>query len=247
MRREKTGSEERSKNISRKSLAIILSLTLVLGAAVGGTIAWLIDSTEKVENVFTPSNIDVELTETTTDYKMVPGWTIAKDPKVTLKANSEACYLFIKVEKNGGDVTVGETTYSFDDFIAYAIADGWTAGEGTGEGKNGVPEGVYYKKIDVKTTADTTYTVLGAGSFTDTKVTPNATVRWDENQVATKPSVTEQMMEALQEEGAVEPTLSFTAYASQLYKTNKPTGEGVTEAQLAEAQFTAAEAWANIA
>lgn len=246
--------EKNAKTISRKTLAIALSMVLVLGAAVGGTIAWLISSTEPVKNVFTPSNIKVELAETNNPYKMIPGWTIAKDPKVTVKQGSEDCWLFIKVEKTGG-VTIGEgqaaKTYSFDDFIAYDIDTDWTAGTGTGTGGNGIPIGVYYRKVENLVSADKEFKVLVAGSFTDNKLNPAVTVTWKDNEVATKPSVTEEMMEALNKEGAVKPTLSFTAYASQLYKTNKPVkATGQTDADyasaVAAAQFTAAEAWANI-
>ena len=100
-----------------KSIALLLALALLAGGAVGGTLAWLLDSTDKIENTFSPSSIDVTLSETTQAYKMVPGWTIAKDPKVKISADSEDCYLFIKVEKTGGNVTIGEKTYGFDDFI----------------------------------------------------------------------------------------------------------------------------------
>ena len=94
-----------------KSIALLLALALLAGGAVGGTLAWLLDSTDKIENTFSPSSIDVTLSETTQAYKMVPGWTIAKDPKVQISADSEDCYLFIKVEKTGGNVTIDEKTY----------------------------------------------------------------------------------------------------------------------------------------
>ena len=96
-------------------------LALVLCCAIGGTLAWLTDKTGPVVNTFTVGDINIDLTETTTDYKMVPGNTIAKDPKVTVKANSEDCYLFVKVTKSG----------NFDQFLEYAMADGWTQYEGT--------------------------------------------------------------------------------------------------------------------
>lgn len=71
---------------------------LVVGCAVGGTIAWLTATTEPVVNTFTYGKIKIELTETTgTEYKIIPGVNISKDPKVTVKADSEACWLFVKV------------------------------------------------------------------------------------------------------------------------------------------------------
>lgn len=265
--------ENNAKTISRKTLAIALSMVLVLGAAVGGTIAWLISSTEAVTNVFTPSNIKVTLTEETNkddnEYKMIPGWVNDKDPKVTLKANSEPCYLFVKVEKNdvyalSDDGTKGtDKLYAFDKFIAYSVLTDKTE-NGTDYAWTKLGEaypGVYYMKIEDTATADRVYSILGKGTYTDpmgTEVTTDdVTITWNKDQVATKPSVTEEMMEALKvvtvqgKEINNYPTLSFTAYASQLYKTNKPdkatdqSEEDYTNA-VAAAQFTPAEAWANI-
>lgn len=201
-----------------KSIALLLALALLAGGAVGGTLAWLLDSTDKIENTFSPSSIDVTLSETTQAYKMVPGWTIAKDPKVQISANSEDCYLFIKVEKTGGNVTIGEKTYGFDDFIACAIVGGWkTLNVET-------YPGVYYMEIEGAEKKDTEYGILDSGSY--------RTYTWSANQVLTKPEVTEKMMEALTEE--TYPKLNITAYAVQLYKSNT-------------VKFSPAEAWAQAA
>lgn len=98
--------------------------------------------TDSVKNTFTVGDINIDLTETTGEtYKMVPGNTLGKDPKVTVKAGSEACWLFVKVEESE----------NFDAFMTYAIADGWTALSGVG--------GVYYREVSA-TDADTDFTVL---------------------------------------------------------------------------------------
>ena len=78
---------------------------------------------------------------------MVPGNTIAKDPTVTVKANSEACWLFVKVT---------EST-DLKDFITYAIAEGWTA----------LPDvnGVYYREVPASA-ADQTFPVLAGNAVT---------------------------------------------------------------------------------
>ena len=201
-----------------KSIALLLALALLAGGAVGGTLAWLLDSTDKIENTFSPSSIDVTLSETTQAYKMVPGWTIAKDPKVQISADSEDCYLFIKVEKTGGNVTIDEKTYGFDDFIAYAIADGWKTLDVV------TYPGVYYMEIEGAEKKGTEYGILDSGSY--------RTYTWSANQVLTKPEVTEEMMEALTE--ATYPKLNITAYAFQLYKSNT-------------VKFSPAEAWAQAA
>lgn len=99
-----------------------------------------------------------------------------------------------------------EKSANFDDFMTYEMADGWTAL--TGE------NGVYYRKVQ---TADIDKPF---GVLKDDKVTVKGTV-------------TKDMMNAIDNNTAANPTLTITAYASQLYK------DGTT-------QFTAAEAWANV-
>lgn len=129
----------------KKKVLSIVAVVLVLCCAIGGTLAWLTDKTAPVKNTFTVGDINIELTETTTNYKMVPGNTISKDTKVTVKANSEACWLFVKVEKS----------VNFDSFMTYDMADGWTE----------LPSvtGVYYREV-AATTAATDFSVLKGDS-----------------------------------------------------------------------------------
>lgn len=133
--------------MKKKTLALVLALTLLVAGVVGSTLAWLTDQTAEVKNTFTVGDINIGLTETTTDYKMVPGNTIAKDPTVTVKANSEACWLFVKVT---------EST-DLKDFITYAIAEGWTALPGV--------DGVYYREVPASA-ADQTFSVLADDAVT---------------------------------------------------------------------------------
>jgi predicted ribosomally synthesized peptide with SipW-like signal peptide len=101
--------------MKKKMIALTAALVLVLSAAVVGTVAWLTDKTQAKVNTFTVGNIAIDLTETTKDYKMVPGEEIAKDPKVSVEVGSEACWLFVKVEEAN----------DLDKFIDYDIASGW--------------------------------------------------------------------------------------------------------------------------
>lgn len=126
---------KRRRGVSSKALALTLAVMLVIGCAVGGTLAWLTDKTDAVQNTFTTSDVDIKLEETTGDfYKMVPGNTISKDPKVTVLANSEKAYVFVKVE----------TSTNFDTYMTYTMADGWTALEGVA--------GVYYREVGASET-----------------------------------------------------------------------------------------------
>ena len=125
----------RRRGVSSKALALTLAVMLVIGCTVGGTLAWLTDKTDAVQNTFTTSDVDIKLEETTGDsYKMVPGNTISKDPKVTVLANSEKAYVFVKVE----------TSTNFDTYMTYTMADGWTALEGVA--------GVYYREVGASET-----------------------------------------------------------------------------------------------
>lgn len=85
---------------SKKKLALASAIVAVAVFAAGATLAWLTDKTETITNTFTVGNVDISLEETTSDYKMVPGNTIAKDPKITVEAGSEACWLFVKIDES---------------------------------------------------------------------------------------------------------------------------------------------------
>ena len=121
--------------MKKKSLALVLALAMIVVCVVGGTLAWLTAKTPDVKNTFTTSDVDITLTETTTNYQMIPGYTIAKDPKVTVLAGSEKCYLFVKVEKSA----------NFDSFMTYEMATGWKQLKDASN--NDVP-GVFYREVD---------------------------------------------------------------------------------------------------
>lgn len=211
------------KSSAKKILVVLLAAVLLIGVGVGGTLAWLMDDTEAITNTFSTSNIGVTLVETKNDFQMIPGWTIDKDPKATVTAGSVEAYLFVKVVKNGGT-----TEYPFDSFIAYAIDENWTALDATNY------PGVYYMVVDDTTNKiGQAYSILGDGKY----IYNDVEYTWDNDEVLTKPEVTKEMMRAISTSTVTKPvelpTLTFTAYASQLYKNN-------TE------RFTAAEAWANL-
>lgn len=131
--------------MKKKGLALVLALTLLVVGVVAGTLAWLTAKSDVVTNTFTTSDIKVELKENTgTNYKMIPGYTITKDPKATVLPGSEECYLFVKLEKS----------QNFDTYLKYDIADGWTKLEG-------VAGTVYYRVVDGTTNQiGTPYSVL---------------------------------------------------------------------------------------
>lgn len=184
--------------MKKKIFVPVVAAALALCCAIGGTLAWLTDKTDPVVNTFTVGNVDITLAETTgQEYKMVPGCVVEKDPVVTVTENSEACWLFVKVEK--------EKPVDFDALMTYDMADGWTSLTDV--------SGVFCRKVESAETAQG-FSVL------------------KNDEVTVKDTVTKEQMDALTNAGSY-PTLTFTAYAVQLYKTNGT-------------EFTAAEAWATV-
>jgi len=128
----------------RKSfnLAALAAVILAILCTVGGTLAWIVSVPDPVVNTFTYGEIEITLEETDSPideendpedqntYMMAPGIEIDKDPTVTVKAGSEDCWLFVKLEKSE----------NFDEFMTYEPADGWAPLSGE--------EGVYYRKVE---------------------------------------------------------------------------------------------------
>lgn len=166
-----------------KAFTAMLALTLVLAAywAVGVTAAWLAAKSEPIASTFTFGDINITLTETDHQEgptKIIPGVDIPKALKVTVQANSVDCWLFVKVEETGTFV---------DGKVTYAIAEGWTKGNGSP-----IPENVYYRQVSAAT-ADVEFPVLKGEKITVSETLTKADIR----------NITD------------EPTLTFTAYAVQ--------------------------------
>ena len=173
------------RNVSNKTVAILLALVLAIGCAVGGTLAWLISKTDPVVNTFTYGDINIDLAETTgTDYKIIPGVNISKDPKVTVTAGSEACWLFVKVKEE-----------NWNNKVSYSIADGWRKGDG-----KSIPQNVYYREVEAAIAkAGVSYYILkGDTTYANGVVT-----------------VSENLTKAEVNSIATQPKLTFTAYAVQ--------------------------------
>lgn len=225
---------------TKRAIAVLVAVSMMIGCAIGGVMAWFIDETPAVTNTFTVGNVDIELYESELNadgtlkentkayensFKMIPGWTNNKDPKAVVSAGSEDCYLFVKVEPSAN---LGQyISYNVDIYDASSNSTGvWTPLEGV--------QNVYYMAFDsqnsdavtcVKGVKGTEYPILGAGTLEGTAY------QWGDNQVLVKPDVTKEMMDGLTQNNY--PKLTFTAYAVQLYETNNDA-------------FTPAEAWAKI-
>lgn len=203
--------------MKKKAMALVLVLGLATVGIVGGTMAWLTAEATEVKNVFTDSDINITLTETglqnnKNSYKMIPGHTITKDPKVTVAAESEDCWLFVKITES--------TTPDLDAYIAYAIADQHDAttnpnGWQIVQAENDKGEIVIGRKV-LKGAGAEGFNILGAG---ECGVSDTERYAWSANEVLTKPEVTKSMMDAIDDETEAKPTLTFQAAAVQLYET----------------------------
>jgi len=145
--------------MKKRTIALVMAAVMLLGVTIGGTIAWLTAQSDDVVNTFTVGDINIELDEAplntdgltlnetadrvkvNNNYKMIPGNELPKDPQVRVLAGSEACWLFVKIEKEN----------NFDHFLHFEVSvndtdstDGVTPEWRPLEGVNGV----YYREVE---------------------------------------------------------------------------------------------------
>lgn len=189
-----------------KTLVAALSVVLIIGLSVAGTLAYLQLKTNSVVNTFSPSNIDLKLEETASEngtstantYQMIPGVVYAKDPQVTVTSDID-CYVFVQVEESG----------NFDTYMTYAIAGGWKLYPSGVETIDTVGNDAYvlYREVSAEEAKDGEVFNVLAGDATYTN-----------GLVTIKSEVTKAQMDELYDaNGNVinPPTLTFTAYAIQ--------------------------------
>lgn len=174
-----------NRTVSIKIAALIAAIVLVIGCTAGGTVAWLVSKPDPITNVFTVGDINATLTETATAFKIVPGVNIAKDPVATVTANSEDCYLFVKLTEENWPTFTEATEAGSTRKVEYKIADGWTELESA--------DGVYYREVLKKDTENRAFPVL------------------KDNQVTVSSTLTKQEANAIQKA----PKLTVAVYAVQ--------------------------------
>ena len=130
---------------TRKTLLVVLSLVLVAVVSVTGTLAYLSSTTQSITNTFTVGKVEIDLNEYELDtdkitqktekgihaggsqeYKVYPGQVLdTKDGIVTIKADSEKCWVFVKVEETDAK-----------NMLTVGINSAWVHA-------SGLPDGVY--------------------------------------------------------------------------------------------------------
>ena len=153
---------------SAKILILVLCILLVISTATAGVLAWMAVKSSSVVNTFAPTTIGLKLDESkatynattdkftlstgtrvqaNSDYKLVPGWELPKDPIVTVTGGSEKCYVFVTVNETNNTIN-GKT------ILEYSIDSSWSKKTISGTT-------VYYKVFDSSTAAQTQYVLTG--------------------------------------------------------------------------------------
>lgn len=117
-----------------KVLVTALCAVLLVAVSVFGTIAYLTGK-DTVTNTFTVGSVNITLDEAEVNpdgtvksnsrvkantYHLLPGHSYVKDPTVHVGANSEDCWIFVKLD-NGLESIVADTSIE-----AQMTANGWT-------------------------------------------------------------------------------------------------------------------------
>lgn len=158
---------------------------MVLCTVAGATLAYLFVKSETVKNTFTPTDITLELEETTGNtYQMIPGVELDKNPKVTASASEGvAYYVYVKIEE----------TADFATYMEYSVASTWSPL--VDANNDGIADnGVYYKGMAAGEKLEGVSVLAG-------------------DKVTVKSDVTKAMMDTLT--SGSEPKLTITAYAIQ--------------------------------
>lgn len=139
------------KNSGKKVIVMLLAIALLIGGAIGGTVAYLMTQSAPVTNTFVAGRIGgLNLTETDTDpdtpaedheYTVIPGVPIVKDPKLSFNSHNVDAFVFIKIDHQGWALDNG--TYSnVGGKVTWSIAEGWTKLSDTNTNRS-----IYWRKV----------------------------------------------------------------------------------------------------
>lgn len=204
-----------SKNTRNRILLTAVAALLLVVVAVGGTMAWLQDTTEDVVNTFTTTNVDIELDETTdNEYEVIPGVDLEKDPTVTVIKGSEKSWVFVKVVYPTGT----------DNYLTWSYDTAWTTLSTTSDTNTKMTTVILYKVVE-EVSADTPYSVLA------------------DNKVTVSSDLTNAQMDELE---ALNPSLTFTAYAIQYAANEAEVTEGADAPTANQLKAGAEAAWEKV-
>ena len=136
-----------------KMLLAVVSVFTILVCCTSGSLAWLTASSAPSVSEFSVGKIDVTLTDSTNSADntavLIPGTTITRDPRVTVKGGSVDCWLFVRA-----DVVNGA-----GDCLTWTPAEGWSRLESENAAA------VYYREVKASA-VDQTFQVVKDGTLT---------------------------------------------------------------------------------
>ena len=134
----------RSHN-GKRSLAALIALVLIICVAVGGTIAYIVTQTDKVENKFTPADVEIKINEIVND-NIKSSITVEN----VNDAKNVPCYIRVKLVSNTQDADKNVTGSAV--INTFKLNDKWFDGG----------DGCYYYR-DVVAVGDSTANLLAGG------------------------------------------------------------------------------------
>lgn len=105
-----------SRRRLRRPLLAAAAVVLILGAAIGGTVAYLVTGQNAITNTFTPAEVKVEIKETVSNHEKT---------SITIQ-NTGNIEAYIRVMLVGNTVEDGNVTGSFE--VAPSLKTGWAKG-----------------------------------------------------------------------------------------------------------------------
>ncbi len=161
---------------ARKVLLLALCAALLVSASVLGTIAYL-TSTDSVKNTFTVGDVKITLDEAevnkdgtvvegaervkANEYHLVPNHSYTKDPTVHVDADSDNCWIFVKIENGIADIEAATTVADQMTALGWTEIDTtnhiWAYKEIQSKGANVVVFNTFKIKSDVSNETLATY------------------------------------------------------------------------------------------
>lgn len=251
---------------SSKALLTLACALLLVVASVMGTLAYLTD-TDTVNNTFTVGKVDIKLDEAkvngdgkpvkgneeVTDpknadrvngnsYHLLPGHSYTKDPTIHVKANSEACYLFVTLKNDIKSLILSQRKdeekglEEVKNIEEQMVANGWTKLENDTFGENDNTELWYYGSNGALTKVSSSATQQDEVLFTGFTINGNVKNGWESRKIGTDGSISDVITVkayAIQADGfGTDPTTVWNeAKSATGYEYTEPTTAPVTEGE----------------
>lgn len=146
------GKRQNNSRTGGKYIAVLVSAVLLLSTAIGGTLAWLTDDTDPVNNQFTPSEVTTKVTEETSNN-------VKSNVKIQNTGDTEAyirAAVVVTWRDSSGNISHKKPLPETDYNITFPV-NNWEKAE----------DGYYYYKLPVKSVAEDETNCMTEVLFTD--------------------------------------------------------------------------------